>query len=67
MDANELERVMGFEFKHKPLLIGGGAMEHYGLGRRETTPTSSYRRRTIRESQRRTPNTGRTSSGTSAS
>jgi hypothetical protein len=31
MDVRELERVMGLEFKHRPLLIGGGAMEHYGL------------------------------------
>lgn len=31
MDARELERVMGIDFKDKPLLIGGGAMEHYGL------------------------------------
>ncbi|MCW3978607.1 MAG: hypothetical protein NWF12_02555 [Candidatus Bathyarchaeota archaeon] len=31
MDARELERVMGVEFRIKPLLVGGGAMEHYGL------------------------------------
>jgi hypothetical protein len=31
MDVRELESVMGLEFKRKPLMIGGGAMEHYGL------------------------------------
>ncbi len=25
---------MGFEFRRKPLLVGGGSMEHYGLRER---------------------------------
>jgi hypothetical protein len=31
MDVSDLEMVIGLQFKRKPLLIGGGAMEHYGL------------------------------------
>jgi hypothetical protein len=30
----QLEEALGYRFKSKPLLIGGAAMEHYGLRKR---------------------------------
>lgn len=34
VSLNELEEALGYRFKTKPLLIGGAAMEHYGLRER---------------------------------
>ena len=34
VSLNELEEALEYRFKSKPLLIGGAAMEHYGLRKR---------------------------------
>ncbi len=34
VSLEELEEALGYRFKSKPLLIGGAAMEHYGLRKR---------------------------------
>ena len=36
VSLSELEEALGYRFKSKPLLIGGAAMEHYGLRKRGT-------------------------------
>jgi hypothetical protein len=34
VSLSQLEEALSYRFKSKPLLIGGAAMEHYGLRKR---------------------------------